>query len=201
MNATRATEIADEPVLLRSDADGIATLTLNRPAPRNALSAALLAAVPAEPIGLHPDNPHYLLWRGKPTVLITSGEHYGAVLNVDFDCVRYLDAIAADRFYIVRHGAVALENASVERGVLTIQTFGRADALGISWLVPPFRHHNDARATGSARLVAFDARCLRDKCDQDHDLGYALMRRFLPLFAERLKQAELQLMDVYNVHR
>ena len=107
----------------------------------------------------------------------------------------------ADRFYIVRHGAVALENASVERGVLTIQTLGRGEVLGISWLVPPFRHHNDARAIGWARLVAIDARCLRDKCDQDHDLGYALMRRFLPLFAERLKQAELQLMDVYNVHR
>ena len=35
----------------------------------------------AFPIRLHPDNPHYFLWRGKPTVLITSGEHYGAVMN------------------------------------------------------------------------------------------------------------------------
>jgi hypothetical protein len=29
-------------------------------------------------LSLHPDNPHYLLWCGKPTVLVTSGEHYGA---------------------------------------------------------------------------------------------------------------------------
>ncbi len=50
----------------------------------------------AEPIALHPDNPHYFLWRGRPTVLITSGEHYGAVLNADFDFVRYLDALAKD---------------------------------------------------------------------------------------------------------
>ena len=42
------------------------------------------------PIALHPDNGHYLLFRGKPTVLITSGEHYGAVLNGDFDYSRYL---------------------------------------------------------------------------------------------------------------
>jgi len=44
-----------------------------------------------QPIQLHPDNPHYFLWRGQPTVLITSGEHYGAVLNADFDyggCMR-----------------------------------------------------------------------------------------------------------------
>jgi hypothetical protein len=45
------------------------------------------------PISLHPANPHYFLWRGKPTVLITSGEHYGAVLNLDFDYVRYLDEL------------------------------------------------------------------------------------------------------------
>jgi hypothetical protein len=50
----------------------------------------------AEPIRLHPENPHYFLFRGKPTVLVTSGEHYGAVLNLDFDYVKYLDTLAAD---------------------------------------------------------------------------------------------------------
>ena len=34
---------------------------------------------------LHPDNPHYFQWRGRPTILITSAEHYGAVMNLDFD--------------------------------------------------------------------------------------------------------------------
>jgi hypothetical protein len=49
----------------------------------------------AEPLRLHPENPHYFLWRGQPTVLVTSGEHYGAVLNLDFDGPRYLEAIQA----------------------------------------------------------------------------------------------------------
>ena len=35
----------DEDILLRTDADGVATLTLNRPAARNALSMALMGAV------------------------------------------------------------------------------------------------------------------------------------------------------------
>jgi hypothetical protein len=48
-----------------------------------------------KPIALHPENPHYFLWRGKPTVLVTSGEHYGALLNGDFDYVRYLDELHA----------------------------------------------------------------------------------------------------------
>jgi len=50
----------------------------------------------AAPIALHPDNPHYFLWRGQPTVIITSGEHYGAVLNADFDFCKYLDTLAQD---------------------------------------------------------------------------------------------------------
>src|SRR5437588_301642 len=44
------------------------------------LCRSLLAA---EPIKLHPDNPHYFLFRGKPAILIGSTEHYGAVLNLD----------------------------------------------------------------------------------------------------------------------
>ncbi|MEI7903179.1 MAG: DUF6298 domain-containing protein, partial [bacterium] len=49
--------------------------------------------VEKEPIQPHPDNPHYLLWRGRPAVLITSGEHYGAVMNTPFDYVAYLDEL------------------------------------------------------------------------------------------------------------
>lgn len=37
------------------------------------------------PIALHPENPHIFLFRGHPTVLITSSGHYGQVLNRDFD--------------------------------------------------------------------------------------------------------------------
>ncbi len=48
------------------------------------------------PLSLHPDNPHYFLFRGKPAVLITSGEHYGAVINLDFDYRTYLDTLHGD---------------------------------------------------------------------------------------------------------
>ena len=55
------------------------------------------AACAGATLRLHPDNPRYFLFRGKPTVVITSGEHYGAVLNLDFDYRRYLDTLAARR--------------------------------------------------------------------------------------------------------
>lgn len=56
----------------------------------------------AEPLRLHPDNPHYLLFRGRPTVLVTSAEHYGAVLNLDFDYVPYLDELASHGLNLTR---------------------------------------------------------------------------------------------------
>jgi len=45
---------------------------------------------------LHPENHHYFMFRGKPTILITSGEHYGAVLNLDFDYASYLEELHAN---------------------------------------------------------------------------------------------------------
>jgi len=54
------------------------------------------------PIALHPDNPHYLLFRGKPTILITSTEHYGAVLNGDFDFLPYLQELQAKKLNLTR---------------------------------------------------------------------------------------------------
>ena len=64
----------------------------------------ILLALPTtgEPISLHPANPHYFLFRGKPTVLITSAEHYGAVLNGDFDAIPYLDELHARGLNLTR---------------------------------------------------------------------------------------------------
>ena len=67
-----------------------------------AINIVTLAAAASAPLSLHPENPHYFLWRGKPTVLITSGEHYGAVLNLDFNYVKYLETLAADGLNLTR---------------------------------------------------------------------------------------------------
>ncbi|MCI0534711.1 MAG: glycoside hydrolase family 5 protein, partial [Verrucomicrobiales bacterium] len=76
------------------------------PAPMFALVMLVMLApslaTKSAPIQLHRENPHYFLWRGKPTILITAGEHYGAVLNLDFDYVRYLDELNARRFNLTR---------------------------------------------------------------------------------------------------
>jgi hypothetical protein len=55
-----------------------------------------------QPIQLHPENPHYFLWRGKPAILITSGEHYGAVLNRAFDYKKYFKTLESLGFNLTR---------------------------------------------------------------------------------------------------
>jgi len=46
-------------------------------------------------IALYPENPHYFLFRQQPAILITSAEHYGAVINLDFNYSAYLEVLAA----------------------------------------------------------------------------------------------------------
>jgi hypothetical protein len=68
-----------------------------------AATLALGVSYAAErPLSLNPENPHYFQFRGKPAVLLTSGEHYGAVLNEDFDYSRYLSTLARHGFNLTR---------------------------------------------------------------------------------------------------
>jgi hypothetical protein len=55
-----------------------------------------------KPIRLHPENPHYFEWRDEPTILITSGEHYGAVLNRAFNYKKYLNILQSHRLNLTR---------------------------------------------------------------------------------------------------
>jgi hypothetical protein len=59
------------------------------------LWVGFLHAENEQPIRLHPENPHYFLYGGKAIALVSSAEHYGAVINGEFDYHKYLGALAA----------------------------------------------------------------------------------------------------------
>lgn len=67
-----------------------------------ALLAVCLPVLASPPLKLDPANPHYFLFRGRPAVLVTSGEHYGAVLNVDFDYKTYLAELQRNHLNLTR---------------------------------------------------------------------------------------------------
>jgi CRP/FNR family transcriptional regulator, cyclic AMP receptor protein len=110
----------------------------------------------------------------------------------------FREGTPAERFYMIREGAVALEVDAPGRGPLVIETLHDDDVVGWSWLFEPYRWEFDARATVSTAAVCFDGACLRGKCDADHELGYQLMRRFAALLIDRLQATRLQLLDVYG---
>jgi CRP-like cAMP-binding protein len=103
----------------------------------------------------------------------------------------------ADEFYLVRHGTVALELVGGGRPHV-IQTLHDGELTGFSWLFEPYRWMFDARAVADTSAIAFDAVCLRGKCEADHELGYQLMRRFADIALSRLQATRLQLLDVYG---
>lgn len=88
-----------------------------------ALLSILLPIAAAQPIRLDPKNPHYFLYRGKPVAPISSGEHYGAVINADFDYHRYLATLAADglnytRLFPGSYREVPAESFGIQRNTL-----------------------------------------------------------------------------------
>ena len=125
----------------------------------------------------------------------------GCAANVRFPAGADLfrEGNAADQFYLLRHGRVALQVFIPAQGRITIETIEAGDVLGWSWLFPPYRWHFDAQALELTRAIAFDGECLRAKCDDDHDLGYTLMQRFARIMMQRLQATRLQLLDVYGV--
>ena len=75
------------------------------------------------PIQLHPENPHYFLYKGKTLALITSAEHYGALLNLDFDYHTYLRTLAEEgmnytRIFTGSYFEIAGESFGIQKNTL-----------------------------------------------------------------------------------
>lgn len=104
----------------------------------------------------------------------------------------------AERFMILLSGHVVLKVFVPQRGVVPLETLGPRDPLGWSWLTPPRKWHYDGRALEETEVLAFDADCLIDAMERDHELGYRLQGRMIEVIAQRLQAARLQSLDLYG---
>jgi CRP-like cAMP-binding protein len=107
---------------------------------------------------------------------------------------------AAEHFFLLRHGSVALELQAPGREPYRFQTLGPGHIVGWSWLFEPFRWQFDALVLEDASVLQFDGRCLRGKCEADPRLGYDIMKRFARVMTQRFADTRLQLIDVYGKH-
>lgn len=101
-------------------------------------------------------------------------------------------------FYLIESGRVAIEVHAPGWGELRVQTIGPNEAVGWSWLRPPFRWQFDARAVEPVQTLAIDAPRLRALIAQDVELGFLLLERLVWVISDRLKATRLQLLDVYR---
>jgi len=106
---------------------------------------------------------------------------------------------AADKFYLIRSGNVAIYIEQPRE--ITIQTIHEGDILGWSWLIPPHRYRFSAKAMDNVRALALNGKCLREKCEKNPDLGYEFLKRLVDVFAQRLEATRLQLLDVYGINK
>ena len=125
----------------------------------------------------------------------------GCASNVRFEPGQFvfLEGGEANQCYLIRHGKVTLEIDAPPHGSIIIQTLGEGNVLGWSQLFPPYRWKFSARAIELTRAIALDGKCLRGKSEEDHDLGYELLKRFARVVQERLDATRLQLINVYEV--
>ena len=124
----------------------------------------------------------------------------GCASNVHFAAGQYLfhEGEPANQFFLLRAGRVRLETAAPGRAPMVIETLQPEEVIGWSWLFPPYLWQFDAAAAESVRATAFDGKCLRGKCDENHDLGYELAMRSARVMMQRLQATRLQLLDVYG---
>ncbi|MER3445715.1 MAG: hypothetical protein C4291_02255 [Candidatus Dadabacteria bacterium] len=99
---------------------------------------------------------------------------------------------------------MALEMAFVpEREPITIHTLGEGDVLGWSWLFPPYRWRFSARAVAHTEAIVLDGRYIRARCEEDHDLGYELLKRFAEVIEQRFqamrRRLQLLLFPAYYI--
>ena len=99
----------------------------------------------------------------------------------------------------MRSGKVALEVFAPQHKPIVLETLGEGDILGWSWLLPPYIWKLHAHAVEDTAAIALDGKCLRTKCEQNHDLGYELLKRFAQIIVQRLEATRFQLLDVYAV--
>jgi CRP/FNR family transcriptional regulator, cyclic AMP receptor protein len=127
----------------------------------------------------------------------------GCAANARFETGAHIfrEGEEANAFYLIRMGKVAVEIAAPQHKPIIVETLGGGEILGWSWLLPPYLWKFNARAVETTLAIALDGKCLRTKCEQNHDLGYELLKRFAQIIERRLEATRFQLLDVYAVRR
>jgi CRP-like cAMP-binding protein len=101
-----------------------------------------------------------------------------------------------DYLYILLEGQVAIEVDTPTGERVVLYQAEPVDILGWSSVTPVIRERTaSAHALVPSKLLALDAIKLRQLCDEDHQLGYVIMRRLANVIATRLQVTRMELIE------
>ena len=103
-------------------------------------------------------------------------------------------------FFLVLYGKIAVEVFTPDRGPIIVSTLSEGDILGYCWLVPPYQCRFDVRAVELSRALCIDGTRLRAVCEENHQIGFLLLKRTSQLMSNLLEATRVQLLDVYGDH-
>jgi len=104
----------------------------------------------------------------------------------------------ADKFFVVRNGCVSIQMPAIMGPTLEIQTLGKDQVLGWSWLISPYKWNFQTQAEEDSELLQFDGIAILARCEQESKFGYELLKKFAGLMSVRLNAARQKMMDEWN---
>ena len=104
----------------------------------------------------------------------------------------------AHHFYLIQSGSITIEIPAITGPTLEVQSLGAGQILGWSWLIPPYQWNFQAKVEEPTTVLAFDGDAALARCEAEPKFGYAILKRFASLMAERLEVARQRMMDHWN---
>jgi CRP-like cAMP-binding protein len=104
----------------------------------------------------------------------------------------------ADKFYVIHNGCISIQMPAIMGPSLEIQTLGKDQALGWSWLISPYKWNFQTKAEEDSELLTFDGTAILARCEQDPKFGYQLLKKFAGLMSVRLNAARHKMMNEWN---
>lgn len=104
----------------------------------------------------------------------------------------------ADHFYLILSGKVIVETFVADHGTIPIQTLSAGEALGWSWMFPPYRWAFTAATAAPTETISFAAAPLRKQADQNVEFANELLTRIAKTLIQRLQVTRRGLIQVYT---
>lgn len=130
------------------------------------------------------------LLRGLQPKFLRMLAGYSSVTEFKPDQLVFREGDPANCFYLILKGQIILETGRDVGGPLAIDHIGAGQFIGWSWLFPPYRWHYSARAVAATKAVFFYGTWLRERCEDDPEFGFEMVKRMAAVVVRRLEASQ-----------